>query len=53
MLLALALHAGRLRGDSHVLISHDDGGSGRLVRWYGARGFGAVEAVERGMVATL
>jgi len=50
-LLDQCLSSCKQRGDSHLLLVHDDQGSGRLVRYYEARGFRDVSnVVPRGMV---
>lgn len=53
-LLDKCLDACRQRGDSHMLLVHDDSGSGRLVDFYSQRGFVDVsDFIARGMIRAL
>ena len=53
-LLQQCLDECRMRGNSHVLLVHDDQGSGRLVQFYQSRGFRDVSSVvSKGMIKSL
>ena len=54
VLLQQCLDECRMRGNSHVLLVHDDQGSGRLVQFYQSRGFRDVSSVvPKGMIKSL
>lgn len=44
----------REKGDTHLLLVHDDNGSGRLIEYYKQRGFQPIfDFVEKGMICVL
>ena len=54
VLLQQCMNECRLRGDSHLLLVHDDQGSSKLIRFYSNRGFQDIsKVVHKGMIRAI